>query len=373
MKAFLILMIVMLWPGAADAAQVSRQIDSMGREYYLFTPDKVDPAVTYWLVVEGHGYGGKGSPRSGARAWADRGDCIGVAPSFPNDGYQMLGQNADQQLIQIFQKLRKDFKLHDKLFVYGHSGGAQFAHRFALKYPQLVAGCCATSGGTWSTGREFGTVTDMAASVPIAISCGERDAALSVPGSPMTRIVWARKFEEELGNRRFFYKAVYWPNAGHEGDGPGNAELANEAFSLGTSGMVGKDRADFDAKMKVVNDLVRGGEFGRAMIDGGYLRQQMKRRTEKQTADNLASANWHAGSLGISACERTTQEFVAWRMWELSCEIENAALDQVATLSKEAAPDAMPKLRALYNTFAGWVKVRTAITQAAARLQAKVQ
>jgi poly(3-hydroxybutyrate) depolymerase len=192
----------MSWPGAADAAQVSKQTDSMGRDYYLFTPDKIDPGITYWLVVEVHGYGGQGSLGSGVREWADRNDCIGVAPSFPNEGYQLLGKDSDRQLIGIFQKLQNQYKLHDKLFIYGHSGGAQFSHRFALKYPQLVIGCCATSAGTWATGAGYGDLPEMAASLPFAISCGERDTGFAAPGMPMNRITWARRFEEYLGKRQ---------------------------------------------------------------------------------------------------------------------------------------------------------------------------
>lgn len=369
---FVLLMMGMPLAGVADAAQVSKQTDSMGREYFLFTPDKIDPAVTYWLVVEVHGYGGHGSEGSGVRGWADRGDCIGIAPSFP-DGYQRLELNTDQQLIQIFQKLQKDFKLHNKLFVYGHSGGAQFAHRFTLKYPQFVVGCCATSAGAWATGGSYGNLNQMAANLPIAISCDEKDTELAGPNVPMTRIVWAKKFEEELGKKHFFYRAEYWPNAGHGGDPKGNAELANEAFSLGTSGMVGKDRADFDAKIKTLNDLVQTGNVGQAMTGCADLLKQIRMRAARQTADNLAAAEWRVGPSGISTCMKVTQEFAAEQMQKLSSGIEKAGLDQVVTIEKEAAPDALTKLQSLYNTFTGMIKVQQAASQATFRLRAKLR
>ena len=371
---FVSLIIGTLWPGVAKAAQVSKQVDSMGREYYLFTPDKIDPDVTYWLVVEVHGYGGQGSAGSGVRAWADRNDCIGIAPSFPNDGYQMLQKDADRQLVDIFQKLHKDFKLHDKLFLYGHSGGAQFSHRFALKYPRLVIGCCATSAGTWATGEyggAYGKLTQAAAGIPIAISCGEKDIVPSGPNVPMTRIEWAKDFEKQLGKGQCFYKAEYWPNAGHEGDARGNAELASEAFSLGSSGMAGKDRTDFDARMKALNDSVQTGEFAHAMTGGGDLLKQMKLRNDKQTADNLAAIHWSAGPSAISGCTQAAQQFAADQMEKLSIDIENGALNEVAAIEKNPAPDAMTKLQSLYATFAGWTRVRAAVSQAAFRLRAK--
>ena len=370
---FLFIFVALFQSRATNAAQVSKQVDSMGRDYYLFTPDKMDPRVTYWLVAEVHGYGGQGSPASPVRAWADRGDCIAVAPSFPNNGYQMLGLNSDQQLIQIFQKLRKDFKLHDKLFVYGHSGGAQYAHRFALKYPQWAAGCCATSAGTWSTGASYGTLNDSASTVPIAISCGESDSGRAFATAPMTRIEWARKFEQALANAGFFYKASYWPNTGHEGNGEGNAQLANEAFSLGTTGLVGKDRANFDAKMKVLYDYAQVGDFGKALTGGGNLLGQMKLRTPTQAADNLAAAGWHAGPPAVSACVQATKEYVAEQMARLSFDVQNAALYKIAALENEGSPQSSIKLRSIYNTFAGWTKVRVAVTQAAHRMQTKLQ
>jgi len=367
---FFCLVILMLPSGIANATQASKATDSMGREYFLFTPDKIDPAATYWLVVEVHGYGGHGSEGSGVRGWVDRGDCIGIAPSFP-DGYQRLELNTDQQLVHIFQKLQKDFKLHNKLFLYGHSGGAQFTHRFTMKYPQMVAGCCSTSAGSWATGGVYGSITQMAADLPIAISCGEKDAEHAGPNVPMTRIEWAKKFEEELGKRHCFYKASYWPNAGHEGNSAGNAELANEAFSLGTSGMVGKDLEDWDARIKALNGLVQTGNLAQAMTGSADLLKQIRVRNAKQTADDLAAAEWHAGSTGISACMKAAQDYVAGQVQKLSSDIEKAAIDQVAAIEREGAPDSLAKLQSLYNTFTGMVKVREAASQASFRLRAK--
>lgn len=354
------------------ATQVAKETDSLGRDYYLFTPDKIDPSTTYWLAVEVHGYGGAGSARSGVRAWVEHEDCIGVSPSFPNEGYQVLAKDSDRQLVGIFQTLKQNYKLHDKLFIYGHSGGAQFAHRFTSKYPDLVAACCATSAGSWATGTTYDSLNQAASGVPIAISCGEKDGK-SLPNSPMTRYEWAKKFEEELARRHFFYKASYWPNVAHEGDPAGNAELAYEAFSLGTTGMVGLDREGFEAKMEILNNQVRTGDFAHAITGGGILLNDTKQRGSRETANNLAASRWNASAPAVDVCTEAAKKFVAGRLQKLSNDVQNAALAEVATREKQSDPESVIRLRALYNTFAQWPKVRTAITQAMLRMHAKVQ
>ncbi len=81
---------------------------------------------------------------------------------------------------------------------HGVSGGAQFAHRFMLKHPQLVD-CSAHSGGTWATSDEWSPAVDpRAASVPLVISCGKLDAAPAHPSLPLGRMQWAEEFERRL-------------------------------------------------------------------------------------------------------------------------------------------------------------------------------
>ena len=78
----------------------------------------------------------------------------------------------------------------------GPSGGAQFAHRMMMKHPDLVIGCAAHSGGTWSTGGSCGKPNPQAAQVPFVLSCGEEDTRKSTPDLPMGRLEWAKAFEK---------------------------------------------------------------------------------------------------------------------------------------------------------------------------------
>ncbi len=310
----------------ARAVQVTKQIDSYGRDYFLFTPDKIDPARTYWLVVEVGGFQGftvgtRANEKSGVSGWVDRGDCIGISPSFP-EGYQGLMEDTDKQLEGIFQKLQDKFTLHKKLFLYGHSGGAQFAHRFMLEHPDEVTGCCATSAGSWAD-----QLPSSAATVPLAISCGEKDTAKSAPGSPMTRIDWAKKFAQDLDRANYFYKAAYWPNAGHGGDKKGNDNLTYEAFSLGTSGMVGKEYAKVSAKLQAFNQAVASHNAAQAGSASSDLLNLLNSAPDAdQTQKNLTASGWKAGPEAIAACMQTRQDFVTEETKWLSDTLANNQL-----------------------------------------------
>ena len=178
----------------------------MGRDYFLYVPQNPDAGKAYYLIVGAHGYKGTGKDVN-LGEWADRGDCIGAAPSFPN-GYQILAEETDRQVIGIAQQLSKKYKLFPKMFLLGHSGGGQFVHRFALAHPELVLGCVATSSGSWAD-----TLNPAAAQIPIAIGCGEADNQKSSPQSPYTRIEWAHRFEHLLMQSNFFYTAHFWKRA----------------------------------------------------------------------------------------------------------------------------------------------------------------
>ena len=80
-----------------------------------------------------------------------------IAPLFSQerfDGYQRLDQGtirADDALIGLTAKLGWHYGLtHQQFDLFGFSGGAQFAHRFALHHPQLVDRLIVASAG-WYT------------------------------------------------------------------------------------------------------------------------------------------------------------------------------------------------------------------------------
>jgi len=191
-------------------------------------------------------------------------------------------------------------------------------------------------------------------------------------GSPMTRIEWAKKFEVHLKRQHFIYKAKYWPGAGHGGDGRGNADLASEAFSLGTSGMAGKDRTDLDEKIKSLTDLAASGDATQVAAGCSELRRKISMRTAGQTEKGLSAVEWQSGPAGISNCMKLSQQFVADQIGLISSRLEKAGIEQVAAIESAPAPDSLARLQAVYNAFSGLTKVQDAARNASVRLQAKV-
>jgi poly(3-hydroxybutyrate) depolymerase len=228
------LILPVLCSGSAIAGETVIK-DSQGMDCFVYTPDPLVAETVYQLVVGVHGAGGKGNGAAGLKDWAKRGDVIVIGPSFVSKGerpYQSgEGDHADK-LIDLFNDLKKDHKLRDKMFLHGFSGGAQFVHRFAMRHPELVCGVSAHSGGTWSTDNH-GQISNSARKIPFAISCGEKDTAKSFPGSPFTRIEWFGRFRDEIERKRFPHIAAAWPEVGHS-ISPGAMDLAKQCFQLAT-------------------------------------------------------------------------------------------------------------------------------------------
>jgi predicted esterase len=219
---------------AATAGEVVIK-DSQGMDCFVYTPDPIDPEKTYQLVVGVHGAGGRGNGAAGMKDWAKRGDVIVIGPSFETKGERPY-QNGDgvhaEKLIDLFEGLKKEHKLRDKMFLHGFSGGSQFTHRFAMLHPKLVCGVSAHSGGTWATDG-YGEFSTSAKGIPFAVSCGEKDTAKAFPEAPFNRLEWFGRFRDEIDKKRFAHIAASWPEAGHN-ISPGAWDFAKQCFQLGT-------------------------------------------------------------------------------------------------------------------------------------------
>ncbi len=92
-------------------------------------------------------------------AWATRRQCHLLIPLFDPahyPDYQRLGrpghgQRADLHLIALVGDLAQRFDFDpDDLLLFGHSGGAQFVHRFVMAYPDMVRRYALSAAG-WYT------------------------------------------------------------------------------------------------------------------------------------------------------------------------------------------------------------------------------
>jgi len=224
----------LLLAGVSAYAGEFEGADAQGRAYFVYTPDTIDPDTTYTLVLAVHGYRGNGRGGAGLRGWVNEHDCIVLSPSYDSDGYQYLQAGSERQTLDLIALLHDQYALNDKIFVFGFSGGAQFAHRFAMAHPGLVAGCAAHSAGTWGTGDYDNAVPNPAArSVLFVISCGENDTGLSFADAPLGRLAWAQRYAGLLAEGGFLYDAQWWPGVGHSRS-PGERDMTRDCFVAST-------------------------------------------------------------------------------------------------------------------------------------------
>jgi hypothetical protein len=121
-------------------------------------------------------------------------------------------QNADEFYCQnvadvLAQIERAGWPLQPRILVDGFSGGAQFAHRFALRYPGRVFAVAAHSAGGWATTTSSPAITTAARSVDFFVTCGEADTS---------RVAGAATFATTLANLGFRVSHFTWPGVGHD-------------------------------------------------------------------------------------------------------------------------------------------------------------
>ena len=122
------------------------------REYFVYLPPEFDRNITYWpLVVVGGGF----LPNRIVRHLSEsRFDVIVIASSGPTGDVNAVRFPAfgeGQFLRDVLREVQKDYRLRTKILLTGYSRGAQFAHRFALAFPEQVEAVAALASGTWTT------------------------------------------------------------------------------------------------------------------------------------------------------------------------------------------------------------------------------
>lgn len=222
--------------GLADAETVYFNGKDWKGGYYIVPENMPKDATKVWVAVDVHGAGGlkgEGGGKELAKLLAPD-PVIVIVPSF-TDGYQAGDGKWAEQLVGHFKEVAKKYKVQDRMFVHGHSGGGQFAHRFAFAEPRYVCGVSAHSSGSWACAGGYGKINKGAKKIPFAISCGEADTALSVPDAPHTRIEWYKLFEAEMKKDGFDVDGRTWPGVGHGVSLKLCGEQVKECFRKATS------------------------------------------------------------------------------------------------------------------------------------------
>ncbi len=183
-------------PGAALELRLPR--DEEGIPYYLYVPNRVDPEALPLVTVHGISRGADEHLVAFA-ASAERSGRVLIAPLFSEAQcrrYQRVIVDRCQADRALFATLREVAEATgvevDRFDLFGFSGGAQFAHRFALLHPERVARLAVSSAG-WYTlpdtldaypyglapgpraSQRFRPKLEAFLEIPILVLVGERD------------------------------------------------------------------------------------------------------------------------------------------------------------------------------------------------------
>ncbi len=160
-------------PGGAPELRLPR--DEEGIPYYLYVPSRVDPKALPLVAVHGISRGAEEHLEAFA-PWAERSGRVLVAPLFSEAQcrrYQKVIVDRCQADRALFATLREVSEATgvevDRFDLFGFSGGAQFAHRFALLHPERVARLAVSSAGWY-------TLPDTLDAYPYGLAPGSRAA-----------------------------------------------------------------------------------------------------------------------------------------------------------------------------------------------------
>lgn len=155
--------------------------DAEGRQYYAVIPDRIHKDAVPLVAV--HGISRNAAElalRLGEMAQA-AGTPV-IAPLFERETFGMYQQvcdpagaaPCDEALSEILDDAGRRFGFNGAQFdLFGFSGGAQFAHRYAMLHPARVRHCIAVAAGWY-------TMPDGASAWPLGLADAPRPVDLSV-------------------------------------------------------------------------------------------------------------------------------------------------------------------------------------------------
>ena len=126
-----------------------------GLDFWIALPDRPQPDAVPLVSIHGVLRDARGQALGFAAEAAKAGRVV-IAPLFDKARYPayqrlILGRRADRALLSLLDRLDRTGQADCRRFdLFGYSGGAQFAHRFALLYPQRVRRLTLAAAG-WYT------------------------------------------------------------------------------------------------------------------------------------------------------------------------------------------------------------------------------
>ena len=172
------------------------------QEYYLYVPRGYTPTRSWPLLVFIHGSGGNAAGYfEPLKQHADSKGYILLCPAFTGNAFGFLAGGEDILLLDMIAELSSKYRLAGRFFLSGFSAGAQFAHRFAFRYPGLLCGVAAHSARAYD---------------PPPASFGAPSFAVSVGELDVERVETNRRFADELARKGYDVTFTVIPNAGHQ-------------------------------------------------------------------------------------------------------------------------------------------------------------
>lgn len=135
-----------------------RVLGKAGLRYYLYLPESLSKKTRVMVCIHGISRNAKEQVKAFSQQAGEE-DCIIVAPYFSKKyypGYQRLqmgsaGFTSAEALNTILCDIKKRYAINTEYFsLFGYSGGAQFAHRYAMLYPERISRLIIASAG-WYT------------------------------------------------------------------------------------------------------------------------------------------------------------------------------------------------------------------------------
>ncbi len=189
---------------AGSGGAERRLLQGTTQSYYLYLPSSYTPERDWPALVNIHPTDGDG--RTMLLTWERYADEIGlvlVSPTF-GPGYHRLAGGEDEILLAILDEVGKQVSLERRVLLFGFSGGAQFAHRFAFRHPERVRGSIVVAAGDYDpppAGGEKG---------PFLVLVGEEDAIAP------DRVALARTFVRQLQEAGYPVEFALIPGMDHQ-------------------------------------------------------------------------------------------------------------------------------------------------------------